>query len=70
MADLAQRCPENGQPKHRASRITLVIDEAYHRFSNPPKTFAALNFINENQPELVVLRSLTKDYGLAGLRLG
>lgn len=62
MRQLAGFCREN--------RITLVIDEAYQRFSNAAETFSALNLIDEDQPGLIVLRSLTKDYGLAGLRLG
>ncbi|MDB5082577.1 MAG: histidinol-phosphate aminotransferase family protein [Chloroflexi bacterium] len=55
----------------RVNRITLVLDEAYQRFVVGNSPFSGLDFIAEEDPAgLVVLRSLTKDYALAGLRLG
>lgn len=44
----------------------IVVDEAYLEFS---KTESVGRFI-ENYPNLVVLRTLSKAYGLAGLRCG
>jgi histidinol-phosphate aminotransferase len=43
----------------------FIVDEAYVEFSEPPETL--LPNIRDN---LIVLRSLTKAFGLAGLRLG
>lgn len=43
----------------------LVVDEAYLRFVSQ-----ADSLVDLVGPNLVLLRSLTKDYGLAGLRLG
>lgn len=43
----------------------FVIDEAYHQFVPDYRSCLALNL-----PNAVVLRSMTKDYALAGLRLG
>jgi histidinol-phosphate aminotransferase len=49
----------------------LVIDEAYWRFLIPPEPFSSVRLIcDAEMPEIVVLRSLTKDFALAGLRLG
>lgn len=52
-------------------QATLVIDEAYWHFLFPHEAFSAIELLesNPNAP-LIVLRSLTKDFALAGLRLG
>jgi histidinol-phosphate aminotransferase len=52
----------------RPNGIIPVVDEAYRRFAPAAGDFSALNLVKEASP--VVLRSLTKDYALAGLRLG
>ena len=44
----------------------LIIDEAYLAFTS--NTWSAVNLIS--QGNVIVLRSMTKDYALAGLRLG
>jgi histidinol-phosphate aminotransferase len=49
----------------------LVVDEAYWHFLSPAEGFSALELIDALPGlEIVVLRSLTKDFALAGLRLG
>jgi histidinol-phosphate aminotransferase len=49
----------------------LVVDEAYWRFVSPQEVFSAIELIGTVPGlEIVVLRSLTKDFALAGLRLG
>jgi histidinol-phosphate aminotransferase len=53
----------------------LVIDEAYHHFvfscdSDSGSRSAIELLLTELQSHVLVLRSLTKDYALAGLRLG
>ncbi len=49
----------------------LVIDEAYWRFLVPQEAFSALELVGDASPfPLLVLRSLTKDCALAGVRLG
>ncbi len=47
----------------------LVIDESYKHFVVPADDFSALEFVRRAKAVLV-LRSLTKDFALAGLRLG
>lgn len=49
-----------------AERCLVVIDEAYIEFSGRP-SFSARR---ERYPHLVVLRTLSKAHGLAGVRLG
>lgn len=49
----------------RSSGSVLVLDEAYINFAPPGSS--ALHLM---EPGLVILRSMTKDYGLTGLRLG
>jgi histidinol-phosphate aminotransferase len=44
----------------------VVLDEAYVAFTE--STWASTDFLDRNN--LVILRSMTKDYALAGLRLG
>lgn len=49
----------------------FVVDEAYWRFLIPAEPFSAVQLIGDaDMPEIIALRSLTKDFALAGLRLG
>jgi L-threonine-O-3-phosphate decarboxylase len=47
----------------------VVVDEAFMDFLPPDEQESVLDWV-QNYPNLVVLRSLTKFYSLAGLRLG
>ncbi len=47
----------------------LVVDEAYMDFSWPPEEYSMLNLAAE-LGNVIVLRTFSKAYGLAGLRLG
>lgn len=49
-----------------ASRAVVVVDEAYAEFSTEPSLVQEL----DANPNLVVLRTLSKAYGLAGARVG
>src|SRR5690625_5187149 len=49
------------------SKILLIIDEAFYDFAVQPQT--AVSKIRQ-APYLLILRSLTKMYNIAGLRLG
>lgn len=63
LAGIAEAC--------RQVNARLVVDEAYWRFLIPPEPFSAVQLIGgADMPEIIVLRSLTKDFALAGLRLG
>jgi histidinol-phosphate aminotransferase len=49
----------------------LVVDEAYRRFVLPGEDSITSELVaKQGELRLIVLRSLTKDYALAGLRLG
>jgi histidinol-phosphate aminotransferase len=59
---LLDACQESG--------TLLVVDEAYWHFLTPLRAFpSAITLLRDNAP-LLVLRSLTKAYALAGVRLG
>jgi len=48
----------------------LVLDEAYHEFVVSKDYLSGLHFIKEGLENIVVLRTFSKAYGLAGLRIG
>lgn len=50
-------------------RTLLVVDEAYVDFADPVERYTVLSQVAAH-PRLVVLRTFSKMYGLAGLRLG
>ena len=47
----------------------VVVDEAYHEFVDAPGLTGALQFLSRF-PNLLVARTFSKAYGLAGLRIG
>jgi histidinol-phosphate aminotransferase len=48
---------------------TVVLDEAYLDFADDPQVPSCLDYLAEDRP-LVGLRTFSKAYGLAGLRIG
>ncbi len=48
--------------------VLVVVDEAYTEFVNDPNTFNGLDYLASGR--VVVLRTFSKAYGLAGLRVG
>ncbi|MBT2383998.1 histidinol-phosphate transaminase [Streptomyces sp. ISL-11] len=50
-------------------RVTVVLDEAYHEFSRDPGAADGLDHLADH-PNVVVLRTFSKAYGLAALRVG
>jgi histidinol-phosphate aminotransferase len=54
----------------RVSRsVTVVLDEAYTEYLPPELRYDSIAWVREH-PNLVVSRTLSKAYGLAGLRVG
>jgi len=51
------------------SSILVVLDEAYVDFVSPKKRFESVNYL-KRFPNLILLRTFSKAYGLAGLRVG
>ena len=49
--------------------VLVVVDEAYHEFVEDPALPSAL-LLMERFPNLIVSRTFSKGYGLAGLRVG
>jgi histidinol-phosphate aminotransferase len=49
--------------------VTVVLDEAYIEFADAPGVPSGLDYLREDRP-LVGLRTFSKAYGLAGLRVG
>jgi histidinol-phosphate aminotransferase len=50
-------------------RVVVVLDEAYIEFVRDPDSPDGLKYLSPERP-LVVLRTFSKAYGLAGLRIG
>jgi histidinol-phosphate aminotransferase len=51
------------------SHIVVVLDEAYNEYLKPEQQYDAIAMARKH-PNLIVSRSFSKAYGLAGLRLG
>ncbi len=49
--------------------VLIVVDEAYVEFADDPEAARGLEFL-DGHPNVVVLRTLSKAYGLAGFRVG
>lgn len=50
--------------------IKLVIDESFSDFADEPENSLLDNAILESNPHLFVMKSISKSYGVPGLRLG
>lgn len=51
-------------------RVVVAIDEAYHEYVDDPDYPDTIPTHVRNRPNVVVLRTFSKIYGLAGLRIG
>lgn len=51
------------------TRTLVVLDEAYYEFVSEENKYDTNNLLNK-YPNLIVLRTFSKAYGLAGLRIG
>ncbi|WP_339177239.1 histidinol-phosphate transaminase [Oceanobacillus sp. FSL W7-1293] len=60
LEDFLDKCP---------SDVLIALDEAYVEFLQPEKDLNALELLDK-YPNLIVLRTFSKAYGLAGLRIG
>jgi len=60
MADFLARVPP---------RTAVLVDEAYHHFAEDPDYGSAIEMLGRH-PNLIVARTFSKIYGMAGLRLG
>src|SRR6266568_4243508 len=49
--------------------VIVLVDEAYHHFVDDPRYASALEWIDK-APNVVVVRTFSKVYGMAGMRLG
>ncbi len=52
-----------------ANRVTVVIDEAYNEYLDPAQRFDSTALVRDF-PNVIVVRTFSKAYGLAGLRIG
>jgi histidinol-phosphate aminotransferase len=53
-------------PEH----VPVVVDEAYYEYALNPNYPRSVEYIRDGRKNLIVLRSFSKVYGLAGLRVG
>lgn len=56
----------NKVPPH----VVVIIDEAYIEYTDPNERYPFIEEIKNGKENLVVLRTFSKIYGLAGLRIG
>lgn len=59
---------EQVQQQH-GERVVVVLDEAYNEYLEPEHRFDSSSWV-EQYPNLIVTRTFSKAYGLAGLRIG
>jgi histidinol-phosphate aminotransferase len=52
------------------ANIPVLIDEAYHHFATPGGAYESFLDRPVNDPRLIVARTFSKIYGLAGMRIG
>ncbi len=55
--------------QRHGTRVTVVLDEAYNEFLEPELRVDSVGLV-KHYPNLLVSRSFSKAYGLAGLRVG
>ena len=55
--------------KNAGRNVLIVMDEAYYEYMPLQKQLDTVSYISDN-PNLIVLRTFSKIYGLAGLRIG
>jgi histidinol-phosphate aminotransferase len=51
-------------------RVPVVVDEAYHDYVVNPDDIRSVEYLRAGRQNLIVLRTFSKVYGLAGLRVG
>ncbi len=56
--------------RHVPDSAIVVFDEAYHEFVDSPDYPEGLSYVKEARRNVVVLRTFSKAYGIAGIRLG
>lgn len=56
----------DGVPEH----VTVAVDEAYHHFASGQQEYGTVADLGVDHPRLVVLRTFSKAFALAGLRVG
>lgn len=50
--------------------VTVIVDEAYHQFAAGQQGYATADELDVDHPRVVSLRTFSKAYGLAGMRVG
>lgn len=56
--------------KSAPPRVFFIVDEAYHDYVTDPRYRSALSLVQAGQKNLLVARTFSKVYALAGLRVG
>lgn len=51
------------------SGVVLILDEAYHEYTHDPAYASAMDLVRAEKP-VVVIRTFSKIFGLAGMRIG
>ena len=67
---LLDRDPLLAWIRERDARVFFIVDEAYMEFVDAPERFSLCPAVAAGADNLLVLRTFSKAYGLAGLRIG
>jgi histidinol-phosphate aminotransferase len=56
--------------RHVPEHVLVVLDEAYYEFVDSTEYPQSVHYVHEGRKNILIMRTFSKTYGLAGIRLG